>query len=280
MKKIFFAACLFSACLSAAARAEVFGIWSGNVPGESAAKEKHVVDTETEKNVIRLTRVSNPTLELELPEGEPNGIAVIVCPGGAYQVLSYDKEGTDVAKWLARQGFTAFTLAYRVPANPEGALQDIQRAIRIVREKYAPKQVGVIGFSAGASLAARAATRFSEKLYPPQDAADGLSCRPDFAMLIYPAYLDGGPGHSLTPELKVSADTPPMFIFGTLDDYYYSSRSALVMAEAMRSRGRPVDLHYLSKGGHGYGMRSGVGLIWPKLAEEWLRNCVPAGEKR
>lgn len=187
-------------------------------------------------------------------------------------MLAYDKEGTDVAKWLAGQGFTAFTLAYRVPANPDGALQDLQRAIRVVREKYAPGKVGVVGFSAGASLCARAATRFEETLYPPQDAADKLSCRPDFAMLIYPAYLDKGPGHSLTPELKVSAETPPMFIFGTLDDYYYSSRSALVMAEAMRSKGRPVDLHYLSKGGHGYGMRTGVGLIWPKLAEAWLQN--------
>lgn len=278
MKKIVFAVCLLTFCFPAFARAEIIEIWSQSVPGETAPKEKHVVDTKTEKSVLRLTRVSNPTLELSSPEKTPNGIAVIVCPGGAYRALSYDKEGTEVAEWLAHQGFTAFTLAYRVPAKPDGALQDIQRAIRVVREKYAPSKVGVIGFSAGASLSARAATRFAETLYPPQDAADKLSCRPDFAMLIYPAYLDGGPGHSLTPELKVSAGTPPMFIFGTLDDYHYSSRSALVMAEAMRAARRPVDLHYLSKGGHGYGMRSGVGLVWPKLAEAWLKNFVPAGK--
>ena len=272
MRKILVAVSFLAFCFSAVSRAEIIEIWNRNVPGEKLAKEAHVTDTKSEKNVLRLTRVTNPTLELSAPEKSPNGIAVIVCPGGAYQMLAYDKEGTDVAKWLAGQGFTAFTLAYRVPANPDGALQDLQRAIRVVREKYAPGKVGVVGFSAGASLCARAATRFEETLYPPQDAADKLSCRPDFAMLIYPAYLDKGPGHSLTPELKVSAETPPMFIFGTLDDYYYSSRSALVMAEAMRSKGRPVDLHYLSKGGHGYGMRTGVGLIWPKLAEAWLQN--------
>ena len=272
MKKIFFAACLAVLCFSSAVHAEIIEIWKQGVPGENAPKEKHLIDTKTEKGVIRLTRVSNPTLKVTLPEKAPNGVAVIVCPGGAYQALAYDKEGTEVAQWLARQGFTAFTLAYRVPANPNGALQDLQRAIRVVREKYAPEKIGVIGFSAGASLSARAATRFGETLYPPQDVADKLSCRPDFAMLIYPAYLDGGPGHSLTPELKVSANTPPMFIFGTLDDYHYSSRSALVMAEAMRANRRPVDLHYLSKGGHGYGMRSGVGRVWPKLAEAWLQG--------
>lgn len=278
MKKIFFVGCLVAFCFSFVAHAKIIELWSGPVPGESASKEKHVVDTTTEKNVIRLTRVSNPTLEVSLPE-KPNGVAVIVCPGGAYQVLSYDKEGTEVAQWLAHRGFTAFTLAYRVPAKPNEALQDLQRAIRVVREKYAPEKVGVIGFSAGASLSARAATRFEESLYPLRDAADKFSCRPDFALLIYPAYLDGGLGHSLTPELEVSENTPPMFIFGTLDDYYYSSRSALVMAEAMRAARRPVDLHYLSKGGHGYGMRSGVGRVWPNLAEAWLRNFVSSERK-
>lgn len=246
-------------------------IWPGNAPGETAEKQEHRKDTTTEPNVIRLTQVTHPTLEIFRPQAHDNGNAVIVCPGGGYSILAYDKEGTDVARRLSQQGFTAFTLAYRVPGNPDGALQDLQRAVRLVRKHFSKGKVGVIGFSAGAHLAARAATHSGEDTYPKTDEADTLNARPDFAMLIYPAYLARGPKHSLSPELKISKDTPPMFIFGTLDDYAYSSRSALVMAEAMRAQNRPVDLHYLSRGGHGYGMRTGAGLIWPPLAENWLK---------
>ena len=119
--------------------------------------------------------------------------AVIICPGGAYAVLAYEKEGQEVAQWLAGLGYNAYVLAYRVPNNRLGALQDVQRAIRIVRSKGAT-QVGVIGFSAGASLSCRAATRWDSPAYEPnpKDKIDSLSCRPDFGILIYPAYLDEG----------------------------------------------------------------------------------------
>lgn len=244
-------------------------VWPGQVPGALKAKAPVVTDMRSENNTIRLTEVTNPTLAVFAPEaGKGNDTAVIVCPGGAYQILAYDKEGIEIAQWLARQGFTAFVLAYRIPDQREGALQDIQRAIRLVRHTYGLNTVGVMGFSAGASLSARAATRFTETLYPPVDEADTQNCRPDFALLIYPAYLDQGNNRSLTPELTLSPQTPPMFLFATSDDFY--SNSALVMAQALRDNKTPVELHFLAKGGHGYGMRQGAGLVWPALAEAWL----------
>lgn len=251
-------------------------VWPGKIPGATQAPKAPVTDQKSESGTLRITEVTNPTLEVHLPTVPGNGAAVIICPGGAYSVLAYDKEGTDVARWLADQGFTAFTLAYRVPNQQEGALQDIQRAIRLVRHQYKLQTVGVIGFSAGASLSARAATRFTESLYPPVDKIDKLSCRPDFALLIYPAYLDQGPDRSLTPELTLTPQTPPMFIFATSDDYY--GNSALMMAQALRDHKLPVELHFLARGGHGYGMRRGPGLIWPGLAQTWLTNTM--GEKK
>ena len=176
-----------------------------------------------------------------------------------------------MARWLAGQGYTAFVLAYRVPKNRPGALQDAQRAIRTVRSRGFAS-VGIIGFSAGASLSCRAATRWAQPAYAPQDDIDRQSCRPDFGMLIYPAYLDEGPEGTLTPELTVSAETPPLFVFGTEDDKQYSAPSCMTITDAMRRAGAPVELHYLPRGGHGYGLRGGAGLVWPKLAETWLQG--------
>ncbi|MEG2126140.1 MAG: alpha/beta hydrolase [Bacteroides sp.] len=258
-------------CLSMETSAQqVVELWSGNVPGAVKEKQPLVTDVQTEKGVIRVTEVTNPTLTVYKPTGNKNGTGVIVCPGGGYGLLAFDKEGTEIAQWLAKQGFTAFVLAYRVPNQQAGALQDIQRAIRLVRQEYKLEKVGAIGFSAGASLSARAATRFGETLYPPMDAADKLSCRPDFALLIYPAYLDQGEERTLTPELTLSEQTPPMFLFSTSDDYF--SNSALVMAQALRDRKISVELHLMPAGGHGYGMRSGAGLQWPPMAKKWLKE--------
>lgn len=247
-------------------------LWPDKVPGATKPKQAWVADIKTEPGVIRVTEVTNPTLEVYKPIGESNGMGVVVCPGGGYGLLAYDKEGTEVAQWLAKQGFTALVLAYRVPQQREGALQDLQRAIRLARQQYKLDKVGAIGFSAGASLSARAATRFNETTYPKVDAADELSCRPDFAMLIYPAYLDEGANRTLTPELTLTEQTPPMFIFGTADDYY--GNSALTMAQALRDRKIAVELHFMSKGGHGYGMRQGAGLQWPVYAETWLKGMM------
>ncbi|MCR5819453.1 MAG: alpha/beta hydrolase [Bacteroidaceae bacterium] len=246
-------------------------LWQQRVPGATEPKSAHV-SRNGRSNTFYFDKVTNPTLEIFKPQAsKANGKAIVVCPGGAYSVLSYNKEGQEIATWLNSLGYAAYVLAYRVPNNREGALQDAQRAIRIVRsEGYST--VGIMGFSAGGSLSCRAATRFSVQTYPPQDETDTLSCRPDFAGLIYPAYLDEGPNGTLTPELMVTRETPPIFIFGTQDDVKYSGPSALTITDAMRRAGAPVELHYLPKGGHGYGMREGAGLIWPALYEKWLGN--------
>ncbi|WP_375583582.1 alpha/beta hydrolase [Cyclobacterium xiamenense] len=254
-------------------------LWPGTVPGETMAKHPPVQTPNTSGNVIRLTDVTDPALVVFEPKAPSNGAGIIVCPGGGYNILAIDKEGYEVAEWFSQLGFTAFVLQYRVPDKREPALYDLQRAFRMVRARASDwnvdaKRLGVIGFSAGGSLAARASTRFDERTYAPVDAADSLSARPDFALLIYPAYLDEGENRSLTPELGLSDRTPPQFLFGTADDRY--GNSALVMAGALRDQKIPVTLHFLSKGGHGYGMRNGndAAETWPDLAEKWLRQLV------
>lgn len=255
-------------------------LWPDKVPGETDSKHDPVQTPNKDGNVIRLTDVTNPAFLTFKPAKEnSNGAGVIICPGGAYNILSFDKEGTEIAAWLTNQGFTAFVLQYRVPKKQEGALMDIQRAMRLIRYNTTsyglqPNKLGVMGFSAGGSLSARAATLFEKKSYSPIDKADSLSCRPDFALLIYPAYLDLGTNRALTPELTVNQNTPPIFIFATADDSY--SNSALVMTTALRDAKVPVELHFLAKGGHGYGLRTGniAGETWPKLAEIWLKGIV------
>lgn len=251
---------------------EVSAVWNGQTVNEGLDWRTHKSDGTC------FYKVNTPTLELfpaQAAEGSntstPAQKAVIVCPGGGYQMLAYQKEGQEIAEWLQRQGYDAYVLAYRVPNNREGALQDVQRAIRIARSNGA-QTVGVIGFSAGASLSCRAATRWDEQTYTPVDKIDTLSCRPDFGILIYPAYLDEGENHTLTPELRVNSQTPPLFVFGTQDDKAYSGPSCITIVDAMQRAGAPIELHYLPKGGHGYGLRRGAGKVWPGLAETWLKQ--------
>lgn len=281
--KVLFTICSLFFSLVFVAHAQKDGlihIWPGNVPGETAPKQPAVVTDNNSGGVTRLTDVTDPTLKVFLPDEKVNnGAAVIVCPGGGYKILAIDKEGYEVAEWLNTLGYTAFVLEYRVPQKQDGALNDIQRSIRIVRSganewNLDPNKIGVIGFSAGGSLAARAGTRYKEETYIAQDATDKVSSKPDFAMLIYPAYLDKGENRSLTPELKVDENTPPMFLFATADDTH--ANSALVMATALRDNKVPVSLHLLPKGGHGYGLRDGnpAGETWPALAETWLKGIV------
>jgi acetyl esterase/lipase len=131
-----------------------------------------------------------------------------------------------------------------------------------------------MGFSAGGSLSARASTLFNSRTYLPVDKIDSLACRPSFTLLIYPAYLDQGENRALTPELKLSKEVPPVFIFQTADDPY--GNSSLVLTSAMRDSRLPVELHLLPKGGHGYGLRSGnpAAEAWPGLAEKWLSETL------
>ncbi|MEI6139984.1 MAG: alpha/beta hydrolase [Mariniphaga sp.] len=256
-------------------------LWPDKVPGETESKHDPVQTPNKDGDVVRLTDVTNPAFFVFKPSAEKSiGAGVIVCPGGGYNILAINKEGYEVAEWLNRQGITAFVLEYRVPKKQEGALMDVQKAIRLIRsntDSYGIKynKLGVMGFSAGGSLSARAATLASNKTYLPIDKTDSLSCRPDFALLIYPAYLDLGNNRSLTPELIVNQQTtPPMFIFATADDTY--GNSALVMTTALRDAKVPVELHFMPKGGHGYGLRPGniAAETWPGLAEKWLKKII------
>lgn len=281
MKKLLAVTLVVLGCLNGfAQKNEVMRLWPGEVPGETEPKHEPVQTDNTSGDVKRITNITDPALVIfPANSNKNNGAGIIVCPGGGYSILAIDKEGYEVAKWLNSLGFSAFVLQYRVPQKQEGALQDLQRAIRIVRSNadkwnLNPDKLGVIGFSAGGSLCARASTLYNEKKYQQVDKMDDLSCKPDFAMLIYPAYLDQGDNRSLTQELKVDENTPPAFIFQTADDRL--GNSALVYTTALRDAKVPVELHFLAEGGHGYGLRSGntAAETWPKLAENWLQKII------
>ena len=246
-------------------------IWPDKRPAEVVLKKGKMKQTMGEDDILRIQQMPMPTLQKFPVVKSPKGKVVIVCPGGGYQILAVNHEGTEIAQWLNALGYTAYVLRYRVPDNREGALQDVQRAIRIARAENPGKQVGVMGFSAGASLTARAATRFQLPSYTATDETDTQSARPDFAALIYPAYMDEGEHHTLTPELTITEQTPPFFVFQTADDRY--GNSALVISQALRNHKIPVQLHIYEKGGHGYGLRANLAEAaskWPKLMEEWL----------
>jgi acetyl esterase/lipase len=262
------------------AQQQTIHLWPGSVPGETAAKQAAQVTADGSNHVKRLTDVTDPVLEVfPAPAGNNNGAAVIICPGGGYNILAINLEGYEIAAWLNKLGYTAFVLQYRVPKKEAGALQDAQRALRIVRSRAATwgiqqEKIGLMGFSAGGSLTARAATLYNVNAYTPVDEADSLSARPTFGILVYPAYLDKGENRTLTPELKPDSQTPPIFLFATSDDPY--GNSALVMAGALRDAKAPVELHFYAKGGHGYGLRTGnpAGEAWPALLEKWLKSTV------
>jgi acetyl esterase/lipase len=280
MKKIITIIMLVCSLTANSQNKELMNLWPGKVPGELKEKQPPVVAVSENDKILRYSEVTNPAIEVYLPDpANKNGSAVIVCPGGGYQILAYDLEGTEIAAWLNKLGYTAFVLQYRIPGKKDGALQDAQRAIRLIRDNSKkwnidPERTGIMGFSAGGSLSARTSILFNKKTYPPVDKADSLSCRPSFTMLIYPAYLDQGPNYTLTPELELGKDVPPFFIFQTADDPY--GNSALVMAGALRNAKLPVELHLLPEGGHGYGLRTGkvAGETWPILAEKWLRSIL------
>ena len=246
-------------------------IWPDKRPAEVVLKKGKMKQEMGDDDILRIQQMPVPTLQKFPVVKSPKGKVVIVCPGGGYQILAVNHEGTEIAQWLNALGYTAYVLRYRVPDNREGALQDVQRAIRIARAENPGKQVGVMGFSAGASLTARAATRFQLPSYTATDETDTQSARPDFAALIYPAYMDEGEHHTLTPELTITEQTPPFFVFQTADDPY--GNSALVISQALRNHKIPVQLHIYEKGGHGYGLRANLAEAaskWPKLMEECL----------
>jgi acetyl esterase/lipase len=265
-------------------------IWPKGAPGDSAALEEK--DTTTEKSpliagrrVMRITGISTPTITIyPAPKSKNTGAAVLVFPGGGYNILAYDLEGTEVCEWLNSIGVTGVLLKYRVPAkrgSPReiAPLEDAQRAIRLVRAHAAdwgvkPGRVGALGFSAGAHLAAALSTNFDRRTYAPQDEADQIGTRPDFAALIYPGLLtDKNDGAHLTAELTVTAQTSPTLLIQAENDPVKVENSLLYYA-ALKQAKVPAEMHLFAKGGHGYGLRRTELPVtgWPQLAEHWLQT--------
>ncbi|MDQ2774441.1 MAG: alpha/beta hydrolase [Acidobacteriota bacterium] len=235
--------------------------------------------------IIKLANVSDPTLTVyRVSTAAASHAAVLVFPGGGYSILAYDLEGTEVCEWLNRQGITAVLVKYRVP-QPKGVppyrapLQDAQRALGIVRQhakewNIDPHRIGVLGFSAGGHLAAALSTNFETRTYPAMDASDSISCRPDFAVLIYPAYLTKPEGSDkLAPELTVSPRTPPTFLVQAEDDPVHVQNS-LFYYLALTNNHVPSEMHLFSSGGHGYGLRQTGAPVnrWPQDLSIWLTH--------
>jgi acetyl esterase/lipase len=272
-------------------------IWPNGAPGAPAnalaevdtttAKDRSVAD----KPVIRLGNVSAPSITYYAPHAlGAVAPAVVVFPGGGYNILAIDLEGTEVCDWLNSAGIACVLLKYRVPATgpypkSPAALQDAQRAVGLVRQHAAewsidPKRVGVLGFSAGAHLAAALSTHYDKRLYDPTDAADQLSCRPDFAVVVYPGYLAlAEKGMSANPDIQPTAQTPPTFIVQAEDDPVHVENATTYFLQLKQAK-VPAELHIYAEGGHGYGLRKTKLPVtyWPVLVETWL-GTIGVGPK-
>lgn len=292
--------CLLGVLLSAmmAGAAEPLPLWPKGAPGEKGdiGEERDMTKPSDGlvdgKPVVRIGNVTNPTITIYRPAPEKDtGAAVIVCPGGGYQILAMDLEGTEVCDWLNSTGVTAVLLKYRVPARkglPRYAapLQDAQRALGMVRYHAAewhvdPNRIGILGFSAGGDLSALASTHFDKRTYEAADEADQVSCRPDFTILIYPGYLVSGKGPELAPELTVTSNTPPTFLVQAEDDGVHVE-NCLFYYLALKNVKVPAEMHLFARGGHGYGLRDASQPVvsWPKRAQEWMRGLgVLEGKK-
>ncbi len=236
------------------------------------------------KPVVRLSNVSNPTITLYSPAGRNTGAAVVVFPGGAYQVLAIDLEGTEVCDWLTSIGVTCVLLKYRVPntgplPKSTAALEDAQRAVGMVRMHATEwhidlQRIGVLGFSAGAHLAAALGTHFEKRIYDPIDASDQVSCRPDFAVIAYPGYLAlSEQNFAANPEIQVTDKTPPTFIVQSEDDPVHVENSTVYFL-ALKQAKVPAEMHLYAQGGHGYGLRHTELPVtsWPQSVEIWLHT--------
>ena len=237
------------------------------------------------KPLQHLTDITNPTLTL-YPAPEPNGAAVLVFPGGGYQILAYDLEGTEVCTWLNSLAVTCVLVKYRVPetghfpANTED-LEDAQQAMRLTRAHAADwhidsRRVGVLGFSAGAHLAATLSTHpdFTRPGAPISQSNGSIDARPDFALIVYPGYLANTPAlDTLDPALKPPANTPPTFLLQAEDDPVHVE-NVLVYFRALKAARIPAELHVYAEGGHGYGLRPTDLPVthWPALAATWLNT--------
>ncbi len=279
--------CLFT---SWAATPKVIDLWPGTAPGEKGDIGPERDTSEPGKGlvagkpIIRTGNVSKPSITIIKPAAKKDtGASVIIFPGGAYNILAWDLEGTEVAEWLNELGVTGIVLKYRVPKRPgqesyAAALQDAQRAVGLVRSQAKdlgidPNRIGVLGFSAGGNLAAVLASHTAERTYPTGDVADSVSCRPDFLLLIYPAYLSiKEENDKLNPAVAIKEKHPKTFIVISEDDPVRVEGPLAYYSELKKAK-VPAELHIYPTGGHGYGLRRTKEMVttWPDRAADWLK---------
>ena len=300
MKSLIFAFCVVFAFGDLRAQTNVWQpspghtqipIWPGAVPDAKPVPGPEFAETTKElyagKPAVVVNNVSQPTMTVYSPEGKNTGAAVVVFPGGGYTWLAIDLEGTEICDWLTSTGITAVLLKYRVPTPRLGAyaesplaLDDAQRTVGLVRFHAAewhidPHKIGVIGFSAGGHMVTAMSTHFDKRLYPAVDAADKESCRPDFAIALYPGHLwKDDKSFELNPNVPVTSNTPPTFLLQAENDPVDTVNNSLVYYIALKQAGVPVEMHLYAQGGHGFGLRPAKFPItrWPQLAETWLKT--------
>ena len=301
LRSLVFAAGVVSACGGLSAQKSTWQpspgntqvpLWPGAVPdARPVTGPETVATTDTKEFVagrpwVYVSNVSRPTITVYSPKGKNTGAAVVVFPGGGYQILAIDLEGTEICDWLTSRGITAVLLKYRVPTERVApymesplALQDAQRALGLVRFHAAewhidPRKIGVIGFSAGGHMVAAVSTHFDKRSYPEVDAADKESCRPDFAVALYPGHLWSADRNvfELNPNVPVTPQTPPTFLLQAEDDPVDNVNNSLVYFAALKKAGVAVEMHLYAQGGHGFGLRRTKFPItgWPQLVETWL----------
>ena len=274
-------------------------IWAGKVPDAQAVPGPEMMEIDPKfliggRHVVGVSNVSQPTMTVYAPKENNTGVAVVVFPGGGFQGLAIDLEGTEVCDWLTSRGITCVLLKYRVPSlpydwhckcRPDGlvlstlALEDAQRTMGLVRSHAKewhidPHKVGVLGFSAGGYLVAEISTYFDHRLYTPIDAADRESCRPDFAVAVYPGHLWKRDNFELNERVHVTRETPPTFLVQAEDDHVDGVTQSLVYYVALKNAGVPVEMHLYAQGGHAFGLRRTKFPIteWPQLVDRWLQT--------
>jgi acetyl esterase/lipase len=271
----------------------VLPVWPGAVPGDYGTIGPERVRAPSDaptKDAKWITNVTKPTITVFQPEKEKNtGAAMVICPGGGYWNLAWDLEGEEVAARLNSVGMTGIVLKYRVPRRPgqpeplpaPGPLLDSQRAVSLVRSRAAgwgidPNRIGIVGFSAGGHLAVMTATYFDKRAYEPIDDIDKVSCRPNFAVVVYPGYLvpEDQDTDVLAPYIRIPAGTPPMFLVQASDDPESGPENSVAMYLALKRAHVPAELHVYAEGGHGFGVRksSRPCSTWPERCVAWLRS--------
>jgi acetyl esterase/lipase len=270
----------------------VLDVWPGKPAkdfGTIGAEHVRDPDNSPTKDAKWITNVTRPTISVFRPFKEANsGAAMIICPGGGYWNLAWDLEGEEVAAWLNSLGVTGVVLKYRVPRRPgqpeklpaPGPLLDAQRAVSLVRSHAAewgidPNRIGIGGFSAGGHLAVSTATNFDRRGYDTIDAIDEVSCRPDFAVAVYPGYLvpEDEDTDQLAADVRIPERTPPMFFVHATDDPESSPACSVAMYLALKKARVPAELHVYDRGGHGFGVRKSdlPCTSWTDRCRDWLR---------